>query len=152
MVFLFCLQRYLAHLFLRQKSDRKVVFFTKHVVFNFVENRHLAATASLWSLKHLAELNKLLDLLAALDSFECLLAGGGSRFWTSEMAAVTHSRNKTRALYALTKTADQIDRRLTVVFLHFCLNNHVLRDYTTRVLLAQLFKKAGKLAYRDDRL
>lgn len=78
---------------------------------------------------HFAELDELLDLSAALDDLECLLAAHIARLDAGKVAAGAHALDKARALHALGKTADKINSRFVLVFTNLRLYAHVQRYY-----------------------
>jgi len=86
---------------------------------------YLAAARPASALNDLAKLNELLDVLAALNCLECVLAAHESRLGARVVAAAAHTLDEAGTLDALLEPADKVYRGFAVVFLDFCVNSHV---------------------------
>ena len=87
-----------------------------------VKEAHLTAARSAGRAGlHLAELDKLLHLGAALDDLKCLLAAYVARLDAGMVAVGAHALDNTRALYALLEAAYKIYIVFLLVFSYFCL-------------------------------
>lgn len=85
----------------------------------------------------LAQLDELLDFLAALDDFERLLAAHLLGLHAQEVAARTHARKEPCALHALLEAADKVYRTFPFVLRYFRVY-HMPQNYSTPFLKPQL--------------